>query len=201
MASLTQWTWVWAGFRSWWWTGKPGVLKSMGSQRVGHDWATELNWTELSQCIGASASASVLPTNIQDWFSLGLTGLISLLSEGLSGGFSSTTLQRLQFFVIQSTLWSNSHPYKDFPAGFAVKNLPGRQEPQETQVQSLSQEDPLGEGMAAHSSILAWRISWTEKPGRLQSMGLQRVRHERRNLACTHALTSVHAYWKNNSFD
>ena len=44
MASPTQWTWVWASSRSWWWTGKPGVLQSMGSQRVGHDWVTELNW-------------------------------------------------------------------------------------------------------------------------------------------------------------
>ena len=42
MASLTQWTWVWASSRSWSWTGKPGVLQSMGPQRVGHDWATEL---------------------------------------------------------------------------------------------------------------------------------------------------------------
>jgi len=47
MASLTQWTWVWVNSGSWWWTGRPGVLQSMGSQRVGHDWATELNWTEL----------------------------------------------------------------------------------------------------------------------------------------------------------
>ena len=46
MASPTQWTWVWASSESWWWTGKSGVLQSMGSQRVGHDWATELNWTE-----------------------------------------------------------------------------------------------------------------------------------------------------------
>ena len=38
------WTWVWASSRSWWWTGKPGVVQSIGSQRVGHDWATELNW-------------------------------------------------------------------------------------------------------------------------------------------------------------
>ena len=44
MASPTQWTWVWASSRSWWWTGKPGMLQSMGSQRVGHDWATELYW-------------------------------------------------------------------------------------------------------------------------------------------------------------
>ena len=47
MASPTPGTWVWASSRSWWWIGKPGVLQSMGSQRVGHDWATELNWTEL----------------------------------------------------------------------------------------------------------------------------------------------------------
>ena len=43
MASLTQWTWV--NSRSWWWTGRPGMLQFMESQRVGHDWATELNWT------------------------------------------------------------------------------------------------------------------------------------------------------------
>ena len=47
MASLTQWTWVWVDSESWWWTGRPGVLRFMGSQRVGHDWATELNWTPL----------------------------------------------------------------------------------------------------------------------------------------------------------
>ena len=47
MASLTQWTWVWVNSGSWWWTGRPGVLQFMGSQRVGHDWVTELNWTEL----------------------------------------------------------------------------------------------------------------------------------------------------------
>ena len=48
---------------------------------------------------------------------------------------------------------------------------------QETQVQSLGQEDPLEKGMATHSSTLAWRIPWTEEPGRLQFMGLQRVGH------------------------
>ena len=49
MASVTQWTWVWVNSGSWWWTGKPDVLQSMGSQRVGHDWATELTWTELER--------------------------------------------------------------------------------------------------------------------------------------------------------
>ena len=50
MASPTQWTWVWASSRSWWWTGRPGVLQSMGSQRVRYDWVAELNWTEESIC-------------------------------------------------------------------------------------------------------------------------------------------------------
>ena len=44
MASLTRWTWVWVNFGSWWWTGRPGVLQFMGSQRVRHNWATKLNW-------------------------------------------------------------------------------------------------------------------------------------------------------------
>ena len=48
MASLTQWTWVWVNSRSWWWTRRPGMLQSMGSQRVGHDWMTELNWIVLN---------------------------------------------------------------------------------------------------------------------------------------------------------
>ena len=49
---------------------------------------------------------------------------------------------------------------------------------QEAQVQSLGQEDPLEKGMAIHSSTLAWRIPWIEEPGRLRSMGSQRVRHD-----------------------
>ena len=61
------------------------------------------------QSTGVSASAPVLPMNIQGWFSLGLTGLISLLSKGLSRVFSSTTVQKHQFFGAQSFLWSNSH--------------------------------------------------------------------------------------------
>ena len=50
--SLTRWTWIWVNSGSWWWTGRPGVLRFMGSQRVRHDWATELNWTELSTTEG-----------------------------------------------------------------------------------------------------------------------------------------------------
>ena len=49
MASPTQRTWIWVNSGSWWWTGRPGVLKSMGSHRVRHDWVTEPNWTEPSR--------------------------------------------------------------------------------------------------------------------------------------------------------
>ena len=62
-----------------------------------------------SQSIGASASAPVLPMNIQGWFPLRLTGLISLQSKGLSRIFSNTTVRKHQFFGAQSSLWSNSH--------------------------------------------------------------------------------------------
>ena len=102
MASPTQWTWVWVNSGRWWWTGRPGVLQFMGLQRVRHNWATELNWTE------------------------------------------------------------------------RTKSLPAMQE---TWVWSLGQEDPLEKEMATHSSILAWKTPWTEEPKGLQSIGLQRVRH------------------------
>ena len=62
-----------------------------------------------SQSIGASVSASLLPMNIQSWFSLGLTDLISLQSKGLSRAFSSITVWKHQFFGVQPSLWSNSH--------------------------------------------------------------------------------------------
>ena len=65
MASLTQWTWVWVDSGSCWWTGKPGVLRFMGLQGVGPDWATELNWTEQlwnydNSCLWRKVSGSCL---------------------------------------------------------------------------------------------------------------------------------------------
>ena len=61
------------------------------------------------QSIGISASSSILPMNIQDWFPLGLTGLISLQSKRLSRAFSNTTVQKHHFFGTQLSLWSNQH--------------------------------------------------------------------------------------------
>jgi len=82
--------------------------------------STPVSWSFLvsqlfaldGQRIGALASASVPSMNIQDWFPLGLTGLISLQSKGLSRVFSSATFQKHQFFSTQSFLWSNSHIHK-----------------------------------------------------------------------------------------
>ena len=62
--------------------------------------------------------------------------------------------------------------------GSVVKNLPAMQEKQEMRVPSLSWKDPLEEEMATHSSILVWKIPWTEEPDRLQSVGSQRIRHD-----------------------
>ena len=71
----------------------------------------KMNWVFAtgSQSVRASASASVLLMNIQDWLPLGLTGLISLESKGFSRVFSSTTVRKHQFFGTQPSLWSNSH--------------------------------------------------------------------------------------------
>ena len=73
MESSTRWPWVWASSGSWWWTEKPGVLQSMGSQRVRHNWATELNWTELSLCeavVWGGCSQASLPNSLW-WYHLG----------------------------------------------------------------------------------------------------------------------------------
>ena len=71
-------------------------------------------FTSSGQSVGTSASTSVLPMNIQGWFPLGLTGLISLQSKGLSRVFSNTTVQKHQFFNAQLSLWSNSYNIHDY---------------------------------------------------------------------------------------
>ena len=89
MASLTRWTWIWVNSGSWWWTGRPGVLWFMGSQAIGHDWVTELNWTEPGTSLGIlskkfglfSPRASLKKSVIQ--FSLVLTCLYSFSCQCL----------------------------------------------------------------------------------------------------------------------
>ena len=92
-----------------------------------------------------------------------------------NGGVKSENLNLRTAMLLDITLSNDFPRIKDFPIAQMVKNLPVRQE---TRVQSLGWEVPLEKGMAIHSSSLAWRIPWTEKPGRLQSVGSQRVGHD-----------------------
>ena len=134
MASLTQWTWVWVNSGSWWWTGRPGVLQSMRSQRVRCDWSTELNWMEFER---ASLMAQLVKStcNARD------PGLIPRSGRSTGGDIG---------YLLQYS-WVSLVAY-------LVKNLPAMRE---TWVQSWGWEDPLEKGKATHSSILAWWIPWT----------------------------------------
>ena len=83
MASLTQWTWVWVNSRSWWWTRRPGVLQSMGLQRVGHNWVTELNWT---YCLKGRKWVIKFPNALSGYMSdyLKIINLINILNLSTS---------------------------------------------------------------------------------------------------------------------
>ena len=124
MASPIQWTWTWANSGKWEGTGKPGMLQSMGSQRVEDDLATQKQ-----HCLRTMCTYTFL-------------NFIELLIENVR----ASLIAQLE------------------------KNPPAMQD---TWVWSPGREDPLEKEMATHSSILAWRIPWTEEPGRLQSTGSQ----------------------------
>ena len=102
----------------------PSIFPSM--RVFFYESALHIRWPN----IGASSSASVLPMNIQGWFPLGWTGLISLLSKGLSRVFSNTTVQKHQFFSTHLSLWSNSHVHPYMTTGknvaFIVQTFVGK---------------------------------------------------------------------------
>ena len=133
----------------------PSIFPSI--RAFSNDLALHIRWSKYW-------SFSISPSNIQAWFPLGLTGLISLFFKGLSRVFSSTTLRKHQFFGTQS----NSSLVAQM-----VKNPPAMQA---SWFWSLGGEDSLEEEMATHFSIPAWETPWTEKRGGLPSMGFQRVK-------------------------
>ena len=94
------------------------------------------------------------------------------LQAANAGGLASILGQGIKSHMLQLKTWCSQKKKKNPPAM------------QETWVLSLDWEDPLEKGMAAHSSILAWQIPWTEEPGGLQSMGSRRVGHNLSDLAC-----------------
>ena len=103
MASSTRWTWVWVSCGSWWWTRKPGVLQSMGSQRVGHDWAIELNWTLLTRqriCSCGCLSITV-STRASHW----QPSCRCLLSLGFENSKTSATIILLSWSSLESLVF------------------------------------------------------------------------------------------------
>ena len=100
---------------------------------------------------------------------------ISSLTLGLQPPFSKDSYYYIGSTHLPSTSWVQVSQLKGFPGTTEGKESPAVQE---TRVQSFSWEDPLEMAMATHASIFAWRIPWTEGPGELQPMGLQRVRHD-----------------------
>jgi len=164
MASLTQWTWVWVNSRSWWWTGNPGVLQSMGLQRVGHDWVTELNWI---------VYLKVART----------TGLKSSYQEKNENNVICSNIDEPRDY---HTKWSKpdrkktniwyclyGKPKKKIPM-----NLYTKQKFAHSLALTYTYYYYSEKAMAPHSSTLAWKIPWMEEPGRLQSMGSHRVGHD-----------------------
>ena len=118
-----------------------------------------------------SLGPGILPQESSGW----LDALFDR-EDGLAGPPSPTHAEKIWSKAVSPKVSAGEiSPFWASLVAQMVKNLP---EMQETWVSSLVQEDPLEKGMATHSSILAWRISWPEEPGGLQSMGLQRVRHD-----------------------
>ena len=127
------------------------------------------------QSIRVSASTSVLPMNMQDCIILGWTDWISLQSKGLSRVIPRSPFININSLALKFLYSPTLISTRTFLVAQMVKHLPIVRE---TWVQSLGWEDLLEKEMATHSSILAWKILWMEEPGRLQSMGSQRVGHD-----------------------
>ena len=112
MASLTRWSWVWVNSGSWWWTGRPGVLWFMGSQRVRHDWATDLIWSDLwtlltvSHFPGSPAIASrVSMEQCGEWVFNPFNALKTLIEDrSNSHTTNNITLKKKGFKEMKSTL-------------------------------------------------------------------------------------------------
>ena len=128
------------------------------------DW-TELNWSSLKR-----------GTEHTSW-----STRVSLMSVNWKSNFSQKRTCPGHVWLSSGCLHSIQSNWPWLGASLMtqqVKNLPAMQETQATQVQPLGQKDPLEAEMATHSSVIAWKIPWTEGPGRLQSRGFQRVGHD-----------------------
>ena len=148
---------VWVNSGSWWWTGRPGMLWFMGSQRVGHDWVTELNWY----------------TTLTEWRKK-TDDHLNKWRESIRQNSTCFMVKTLNKSCIEG-IYLNIIRATGFPSGSVVKN-PSASAGEIGSIPEWGRSH--GKGMATHSSILAWEIPRTEEPGRLQSIGSQRVRHD-----------------------
>ena len=115
MASLTQLTWVWMDSGSWWWTGRPGMLRFMGSQRVRHNWVTELNWIRsrrhhwMNQSNHFSMKKYLLLNRQKYWCCLVNTfcslGKTDMENQILIGSYFSGTLELEQWWLVEWMIW------------------------------------------------------------------------------------------------
>ena len=150
MASPTRWTWVWVNSGRWWWTGKPGVLRFMGSQRVGHDWATELNWTN------SQMSFSWIRDRNYSGLGFGLlTSAIRALSHLSQIASCLITLIEGNGTPLQYSCLEN---LMDGGAWCAAVHGVARSWTQLSDFTFTFHFHALEKEMAAHSSVRAWRI-------------------------------------------
>ena len=148
-----------------------------------------------STCLNYSVNASLLRRREPEPEASTVPLLLSFLSLAHFHGCGKWIIINIIICIMSAIYWLGVMYFSGWASLIKiVKNLPAMQE---TQVWSLDQEDPLEKGMTTHSSILAQRIPWTEEPGRLQSMGSQRVGHDWSNQACTHVLFRIVCIWYN----
>ena len=166
----TGWTWVWVNSRSWWWTGRPGVLRFTGSQRVGYDWATELN--EIYADVLARLETAISHTVIGEKDKGQLEKLLAYENPSQESQKAIAPIRET------GTLIDYLNACYNLGASLMAQRLKRLPAMRKMWVRFLGWEDPLEKEMATHSSILAWRTPWTEEPGGLQSTGSQRVRHD-----------------------
>ena len=196
MASLSWWTWIWVN--SGWWTGRPGVLWFMGSRRVGHDWATELNWRIIFTDILFSSVAQSCPTPCSPWTAAHQDSL-----------FITNSLSLLKFMSIESVMPSN-HLILCCTLLFLPSIFPS--------IRVFSNESTLHMRWPKHwsfsfsispsnkySRLIFFMMDWLDllkAQGTFKSL-LRSSKHQffSTQLSLSPALTSIHYYWKNHSFN